>query len=671
MDLQTLIIVVILANALQASALFGLYRVGRIASGPGWWVLGSISITLGFVMHALRQVPAIEHSAIVGNNLMFFAGLALLYVGVMRFFGKRERRSRLLLFGLFFTLLIVQFTYINNDLDTRRMVISLTVALFSFLIARALLVHKTPSVVESSRFLAIVFLAYGAFFLLRAFSVVVDNHLPEAFASSATQSATYLVTLVFSTLWTFGLIILVNQGLNAEGREARDRFESIFTTSPDAVLITRLSDGCFVDINEGFTALTGYVRNEVLGKTSTELDLWCNPSDRLKVFNAVSADGFCENLESAFRHKNGGQIFGSLSAKIVNLQGIPHIISVTRDISANKQAKEQLEESNRKLEALSITDGLTGLANRRHFDEVLAKEYARHIRTGAELSLIMLDIDHFKAFNDCYGHVSGDECLRQIGRAIAEGASRAADLAARYGGEEFACILPETDRAGAVVIAEQIRRGIQALAIPHRGSAVAECVTASLGLATVICSADQAVEELITRSDEMLYLAKSNGRNRVEFISGEAIKAAFAGESQGGFVQLAWKESFCCGNELIDSQHQALFRDSNALLKATLARKPAEEVAALIKQLFDDVAQHFQDEQLVLESIGFPGIIQHVEEHNKLLNRGGELAEHFSAGNLSVGDVFQFLAYDVVMVHMFGADREYFDYLPDGDSGRS
>lgn len=671
MDLQTLIIVLILATVLQASALFGLFRMEKIRSGPGWWLSGSLAIALGFVLHALRQIPAIEHSAIVGNNLLFFAGLALLYVGVMRFFGKRERRSRLLLFGLFFTLLIVQFTYINNDLATRRLLVSLTVALFSFLIAQALLRHKTPSVIESSRFLAVVFLVYGAFFLLRAFSVVVDHHLPGAFAASVTQSATYLVTLVFSTLWTFGLIILVNQHLNAESREARDRFESIFATSPDAVLITRLSDGRFVDINEGFTLLTGYVRDEVLGKTSTELDLWCNPSDRLKVFTAVSSDGFCENLEAPFRHKNGGEIFGSLSAKVVNLQGIPHIISVTRDISANKLAKEQLEESNRKLEALSITDGLTGLANRRHFDEVLAKEHARHIRTGAELSLIMLDIDHFKAFNDCYGHVSGDECLRQIGRAIAEGASRAADLAARYGGEEFACILPETDRAGALVIAEQIRRGIQALAIPHRGSPVAEYVTASLGLATVECSADQAVEELVTRSDEMLYRAKSNGRNRVEFISGETIKAAFAGESQGGFVQLAWKESFCCGNELIDSQHQGLFRDSNALLKATLARRPAEEVAALITQLFEDVAQHFQDEQLVLESIGFPGIIQHVEEHNKLLARGGELAEDFSAGHLSVGDVFQFLAYDVVMVHMFGADREYFNYLPEGDSGRS
>jgi diguanylate cyclase (GGDEF)-like protein len=160
-----------------------------------------------------------------------------------------------------------------------------------------------------------------------------------------------------------------------------------------------------------------------------------------------------------------------------------------RDITERKEAEKALEESKRALEAISITDGLTGIANRRRFDEALSQEYARHVRSGAELSLILLDIDHFKAFNDNYGHLAGDDCLRQIGRVIADCAARPADLAARYGGEEFACILPETDDTGAVIIAEQIRRGIQALAIPHKGSDAADCVTASLGVVTLQCDA--------------------------------------------------------------------------------------------------------------------------------------------------------------------------------------
>ncbi len=180
------------------------------------------------------------------------------------------------------------------------------------------------------------------------------------------------------------------------------------------------------------------------------------------------------------------------------------------------KAEEALVESNRKLESLSATDGLTGIANRRRFDEVLAKEYSRHSRSGVELSLILLDIDYFKAFNDCYGHIIGDECLRQIAQVIAECASRAADLAARYGGEEFVCILPETDLIAAVAIAERIRNGIIARAIPHSGSSVADHVTASLGVVTARCSADNSSLAILSQVDELLYRAKSLGRNRVE-----------------------------------------------------------------------------------------------------------------------------------------------------------
>jgi len=187
------------------------------------------------------------------------------------------------------------------------------------------------------------------------------------------------------------------------------------------------------------------------------------------------------------------------------------------DITDQKRAEEALEESNHKLEILSITDSLTGIANRRQFDAMLAQEYARHARHETILSLIMLDIDHFKNFNDCYGHVAGDECLRQVGRVMADNATRASDLPARYGGEEFVCILPETDSDGAILIAEKIRQSIQELAIPHERSSVAECVTASVGVASVICTVGGSPVDIVTKADELLYVAKSMGRNRVEY----------------------------------------------------------------------------------------------------------------------------------------------------------
>ncbi|MHC1790369.1 GGDEF domain-containing protein [Solidesulfovibrio sp.] len=181
--------------------------------------------------------------------------------------------------------------------------------------------------------------------------------------------------------------------------------------------------------------------------------------------------------------------------------------------AAQASLRRKDEQYRRRLELLSKTDDLTGIANRRHFDAVLTREYARHTRSGEKLSLILMDVDHFKAFNDCYGHVAGDDCLRRIGGILAANAARADDLAARYGGEEFACILPMTDLDEACAIAEQIRRDIEALAIPHQGSNTAGVVTASLGVATMRCTRDRTFAGVVAAADKLLYAAKSSGRN--------------------------------------------------------------------------------------------------------------------------------------------------------------
>lgn len=343
------------------------------------------------------------------------------------------------------------------------------------------------------------------------------------------------------------------------------------------------------------------------------------------------------------------------------------IVESFQDITERKRAEEALAESHRLLESLSRTDGLTGIANRRHFDEVLAREQTRHARSGAELSLIMLDIDHFKAFNDCYGHVRGDHCLQQIAQTMAACANRPADLAARYGGEEFVCILPETDSCGAVAIAEKIRREIIALAIPHQESKVADYVTASLGVATVQCAADGSPVDLIALADEQLYLAKSAGRNQVKFVATRKIESA----TPGNFLQLVWKDSFCCGNQLIDAQHQSIFLTANELLAATISARPAPEISTLIARLLDEVSQHFHDEEKILAAVGYPGLSQHLEVHAKLLARGLELSEQFKAATLTVGDLFQFLATEVVVLHMLEADREFFPFLNKGGGGDS
>ncbi|WP_428560585.1 MAG: diguanylate cyclase domain-containing protein [Solidesulfovibrio sp. DCME] len=181
---------------------------------------------------------------------------------------------------------------------------------------------------------------------------------------------------------------------------------------------------------------------------------------------------------------------------------------------AKEKSDHALEASNRKLAALNRTDSLTGIANRRHFDEALAREIARHARSGDELSLILLDIDHFKAFNDLYGHVAGDDCLRRVSGVLSRSVGRAGDFVARYGGEEFVCILPMTDSRGAYDVAEQMRRGVAALGIPHAASDAGGCVTISCGAATCACTDVAKASDIVSRADTLLYQAKAAGRNR-------------------------------------------------------------------------------------------------------------------------------------------------------------
>lgn len=179
-------------------------------------------------------------------------------------------------------------------------------------------------------------------------------------------------------------------------------------------------------------------------------------------------------------------------------------------------ARDALEVLNRKLEKLAMQDGLTGLANRRHFDLTLAREFSRAARNRTPLALVMIDIDFFKQFNDLYGHPAGDECLRTVSRAIrGQTPGRPGDLAARYGGEEMAVLLPDTDLAGAMVVAQRIRSAIHELELPHRGSA-AGILTISAGVDALVPQRElHTPESLIQSADKALYVAKSCGRDRV------------------------------------------------------------------------------------------------------------------------------------------------------------
>ena len=180
-----------------------------------------------------------------------------------------------------------------------------------------------------------------------------------------------------------------------------------------------------------------------------------------------------------------------------------------------EERTKELEQANRELAYLSMTDKLTEIANRRNFDTFLDLEWGRCSREGRPLSLIMVDIDFFKAYNDTYGHQAGDECLQKIAHVLKKNANRAGDLAARYGGEEFIIVLSTTGAEGTAIVANKIKSAVDALGIAHKASRVTGHITISLGCVTCIPSRESESAALISMADEALYESKKNGRNRI------------------------------------------------------------------------------------------------------------------------------------------------------------
>jgi diguanylate cyclase (GGDEF)-like protein/PAS domain S-box-containing protein len=234
---------------------------------------------------------------------------------------------------------------------------------------------------------------------------------------------------------------------------------------------------------------------------------------------AIATRNFAPGVEPEraavrMRKKDGNLVWIEFTARVVRdpVTGEANEAVVTmRDISERKLLEE-------KLSALALTDGLTELANRRAFDEALDREWKRTLREGSQISLLLLDLDRFKEFNDQYGHQVGDDCLRAVARAV-RGAVRATDIAARYGGEEIAVILPSTNTVGAVEVAEKVRFAIEALQITHEGNPeIGGWMSASIGVATALSRDGGTMrmpESLLLAADNALYKAKREGRNRV------------------------------------------------------------------------------------------------------------------------------------------------------------
>lgn len=649
-DINTLAFIESLIFVTQVIVLLLQYRVNRTYRGVGWAVLGSVSMATGVIFMPLVYVKSLLLLAMIANPLVVL-GQIFLYIGITRFLDKKENKWTLLLIFAVSIFFYYYYIFVNNSISARTIIISVTLATLSIMTAYRLFFNKNRLISVSTNFTAAVFLIYGVFQIARVFYASMSPPMQNYSDERTLIAVGFIFPVIVSTLWTFGFIIMLNHRLNIENRLEKEKMQLIFNTSPDAALITRLSDGFIIDVNHGFSVMTGYSHQEAIGNSTLKTKFWDNPEERKTFLDELDKKGICENMEFVFRRKDGSKFLGAISAKIITIFDVPHIINSVHDITKRKHTEEALRESEemyrsilnaspddititdmqgniimvsqaskemfgydfnyedfigmsivdfvapediervkanvaqlhrggssktneyhavrkdkstfdievnsgiinnsngqptkmvfiireitkrklaeQKIQELvnqleierniaqknSITDSLTGLANRRYFDEALKTEYYRIKRTGGSMSLLMLDIDYFKKYNDTYGHLAGDDCLRQIGNLFKNVVVRAPDIVARYGGEEFVVILPETEENGAKDLAEKIRKAVEELAIVHSASDISKYVTVSIGVVTVNDTGNAEPDKVVTLADEALYLAKAGGRNRVE-----------------------------------------------------------------------------------------------------------------------------------------------------------
>jgi diguanylate cyclase (GGDEF)-like protein/PAS domain S-box-containing protein len=329
----------------------------------------------------------------------------------------------------------------------------------------------------------------------------------------------------FLTLTIYKILstnIAISRKVSERTRELRERkqqlkdseqmLRAIIENASD-VIFTLTSDGTATYVSPEVRNLMGYESNELLGKNCGSIVL---PEDipicQSAMEEMVNSGESVFTVEYRALRKDGSTRWHCTKGSAIrNGDGeITSVVCVARDITDSRRREDELK-------LVASHDSLTGLINRGRFDIRFDEEWRRAVRDGSPISLALIDVDHFKAFNDNYGHQAGDECLKRIASVLGKPLKRPADFIARYGGEEFVAVLPATDQEGAQIVCEQIRAEVTGLNIEHSHSTTAATVSASIGISSVRPTRLLAPAELIAAADRALYKAKETGRNRVQF----------------------------------------------------------------------------------------------------------------------------------------------------------
>jgi len=287
-------------------------------------------------------------------------------------------------------------------------------------------------------------------------------------------------------------------------RDSNQKLLALFDKIPFAAVLSKPPAGVIVFVNEAFEHSFGYTRQEAVGKTTLELGINPDVAGRARILAELRAQGSAHDIELVLNTKSGHARAFIVNIEMVEISGDKYILQMVQDITELKHAQAELQR-------LASTDGLTNLFNRRHFLELADTEVKRSIRFKHPLSLVFLDLDHFKRINDTFGHPAGDQALITFAQVCQENI-REIDLLARFGGEEFALLMPETDLEQAERVAERLRQTIAQLTVQFETHQIS--FTCSFGI-TALMGEQDTLDLILQRADQALYAAKQAGRNRV------------------------------------------------------------------------------------------------------------------------------------------------------------
>ncbi|WP_147535531.1 sensor domain-containing diguanylate cyclase [Bacillus marasmi] len=326
-----------------------------------------------------------------------------------------------------------------------------------------------------------------------------------------------LFAIYFPIFWMLGKMHDKNKYQTKQLEANKKRFQTIFEKAGIGVSLID-ENGRPVMVNPKLLEMLGYSEEELTSLTLNDISV---PDDAKVNYDLlhqlVNQEIDSYTLEKRYIRKDGQIVWGEVTSSLFpNNEGdLTYVIGMVNDITERKETEQKLIELNQELEYRSNRDGLTGIANRRSFDEQLLIELKIAKKFKQSLSLILIDIDFFKKYNDTYGHINGDNCLKSVAKVLCGITELPICLPARYGGEEFAIIVPNSNMKDAVIIGEKVRALVEELELPHIQSDISPFVTISVGIATIVPDVHSTPEDIIHQADQALYQAKLNGRNQI------------------------------------------------------------------------------------------------------------------------------------------------------------